>query len=601
MSLAELRLYSYGLDRSRGDVPIFATAAAEAAAGGGTGVTAPSLTFSNVKVRRDPYPQTIEVSIDASNMATLELCDTAVMKIGSVDRWYWITGYEEVTNSAYPNSSTNRMNVRISLEYIPVTTGLSLASTVDLIPERMPKRNSLIMQNWTDGIMIKTSASTPFPSLPKLPKIKHYNGLTPEKDQTMWCEINFSASGNLHKCGFFIFATGDGATSFGRNVQYDPSYISGTTYHYPMYPSLIEVIENSSRCLNVAASDIISIVVSEFCPYSSIVRTGDYIMRIGSGSEIAGTFAKSYTYTSGGVTYSLDYYVYDLTSQVMIKNNATLPTSETTVTLTLTDFEQCNGQLIIRDSMRNKVCAIPRELNAASMSFSVKTYSDVNNIYTVLKHDDITMTLPGYMVPWTASGWDYYNAYNLEYDRQALQNNIDMTNMQLATSATTSAATGAIGGAMLAGGAAGTAVGPGIGTVIGAAVGAGGAIAANMLSNYAKRKEQELTEQKMKNAPTTINNQAYGYGVCAYVDAYGGAEIILEMPKNLDSTEWGYQTALWGYPWDKLRINGQSLTAGYWKGRILNFTGTNNNTSTGELSDLMVRQFDNGLRLKQVS
>ena len=49
MTIAEVRLYSYGLDRARGDIPIFATAAAEAAAGAGTGVTTPTLTFSSVK------------------------------------------------------------------------------------------------------------------------------------------------------------------------------------------------------------------------------------------------------------------------------------------------------------------------------------------------------------------------------------------------------------------------------------------------------------------------------------------------------------------------------------------------------------------------
>ena len=64
MSFADVRLYSYGVDRVRADVPIFATAAAEAAAGTGTGTTPASFSFKNVKVRRDPGDQAIQVSID---------------------------------------------------------------------------------------------------------------------------------------------------------------------------------------------------------------------------------------------------------------------------------------------------------------------------------------------------------------------------------------------------------------------------------------------------------------------------------------------------------------------------------------------------------
>ena len=600
MTVAELRLYSYGIDRSRGDVPIFATAAAEAAAASGSGVTAPSLTFTQVKVRRDPYPQTVEISIDASNMGALELCDIAVMKIGSVNRWYWITGYQEVTNSAYPNSSTNRMNISISLEYIPVTTGLTLNSTVDILPERMPSATPRVMQNWTESIMTKATPAITLPALNKLPKMK----LTGISVQVLWCEVAFKSGSVIIRYGFFVAAEAYTNSTADYDAPQNLRRKADSGGVAQVWPSIYDISEgNIMSCFGTGAlSDIIDISISEFCPYdykiTSIDSNFDGIALI----NVAGNEPLINAHTYNGVSY----YFYgiiegsansQLSAWAMKENN-------TTITLTPSAFERQNGRYVIKDSQKNPIMTIPGALMEATMSIEAYTYSDTSGIYSFFKYKDIVGIIRGSKIAWGTSQWETYKAYSMQYDRQALQNNIDIANKDmeigLVDSAINGVVGGVIGGALAGGGPTGAAVGgaTGLTSLV------GGAITANMRREQQidkLKREQELTEQRMRNQPGTANNTTYGYGFISMIRKYGGAEITLEMPADFTETEFNAQTAIWGYPSNKVKQSNVSLTAGYWKGRIITFTNTINNTSAGELSNFMVEQFDNGLRLKQVS
>ena len=595
MTIAELRLYSYGIDRTRGDVPIFATAAAEAAAGGGTGVTAPSLTFSSVKVRRDPYPQTVEVSIDASNMGTLELCDTAVMKIGSIDRWYWITGYEEITNSAYPNSSVNRMNVRISLDYIPVTTGLTLASKVDILPERLPAATPRMVQNWTESIMIKATPAVSIPTIPnKLPKIKNNGYETPLAWVTVYYASNTLFS-DILGAGFFV----------GLNNQSTSARIRANTGQYDFYPSLSQLFDDEllKMITPLTGVEIIGINISEFCPFEYTIASYDannqYILINNNGgtpayqsnNDYIGDHYKSYNMTPG------------ISNFIPAAFTSAMKPKTGTITLTPSSFEIANGQYVILDSFRNKVAMIPRELMSSSMSIDYMTFSVLEGTYTILKMGNWMTTLRSTVFPWTTSSWVEYRNFNMQYDRQALQNNIDFANKELENALIDGAANGIIGGS-LTGALTGGAVGAGLGAFTGilsfTSAGLSGMIKRDLTIEKLRR-DQELTEQRMRNGPITLNNFDSGLSFYEMVTLLGGAEIILEMPADFTETEWTAQTATWGYPSNKVKQSAVVLTAGYWKGRITAFTDTNNNTSSGELSNLMVEQFDNGLRLKQVS
>ena len=606
MTVAELRLYSYGIDRTRGDIPIFATAAAEAAAGGGSGVTAPSLVFSSVKVRRDPYPQTIEVSIDASSMGTLELCDTAVIRIGSVDRWYFITGYEEVTNSAYPNSSTNRMNIRISLEYIPITTGLSLASTVDLIPERMPSATPRMIQNWTESILMKATPATALPRLPKCPIVKRGNVSVTKNVQPFWCEVIYTNSDIIHRVGLFLSPYYDDSVVTPYKSESLMAGYNLNLSQIDLYPSLTMVM-NSPSYLGITGT-ITDINISEFCPYETIIATSEnpYEQYIRIKNRAETELIPTQTFTTG----IYHYYAYNMDNWSLDhfgsgSNDAYYPkTNEGTMTFTFSEFEKHNGNLILKDSMRNNVYNLSKELMSTSITADYRCYSDTSNIYITLAFGEFQTTMAGYKIPWSTSMWEQYRAYNLQYDRQALQNNIDMVNRDVEIALTDSAANGIIGGAIGGAVGGGGAVGAGLGLITGISSFASSAVSADIKRNQQidkLRREQRLTEQRMRNGQATMNNTSYGFNVINMVNKFGGSEFIFQLPADFTETEFNAQTALWGYPSNKVKQDTVALTAGYWKGRILNFTSTMNNTSAGELSDLMVRQFDDGVRLKQVS
>ena len=603
MTVAALRLYSYGLDRSRGDVPIFATATAAAAAGGGTGTTPASLTFSNVKVRRDPYPQSVEVSIDASNMPTLELCDTAVVRMGSTDRWYWITGYEEVTNSAYPNSTSNRMNVRIALEYIPVTTGLSLASTVDILPERLPSATPRMVQNWTQSIMLQATPTVALPALPKLGTIVKGSGLSTATTGLMWCEVSFVTGNSVKRYGMFISNKAVYGSSFTHHIFAGPGNSTGD---YDLYPSLAQVMSDPITYLGISGATVTDVNISEFCPYKTVKATTnngiEQYIRIVSKNNTQMTPTNVYTFTG------MKYHIYDLTSSYIdwagTGNEGSVPQyNKGSITVTLSSYEAANGQLSVKDSMRNDIITFPREITGTSMSINYFVYSDSNNIYLTLEYEGCQVTLPGYKIPWATSMWDTYRSFSLQFDRQALQNNIDAANREMNIALTDAATNGIIGGAV-SGAMVGGAAGAGLGAFTGVSSLISGAVSGNIRREETIRKltrDQELTEQRMKGGASTMNNTGTSYGVIRMINEYGGASLIYKAPADFTETEYNAQTAEWGYPSNKVKQSTVSLTAGYWKGRITTFANTMNNTSAGELNNMMVEQFDNGLRLKKVS
>ena len=612
MTVAEVRLFIYGIDRANGDVPIFATAAAEDAAATGTGTVQPSLTFTQVKVRRDPYPQTIEVSISETSMNTLELCDVAVIRIGNINRWYWVTGYQEITNSAYTNGTANRMNVAISLEYIPVTTGLTLNSKIDIIPERTPSATPRVMQNWTQSIIKQSTPSVAFPSLPKIPKVKRgtvfYNTDTP----VLWCEVIYTQNNIVHKLGMFISAY---LYHYVGSISTNSECIAASQYMTPLssegvqiYPSLTNIINNANTYLNISGT-ITDINISEFCPYETVKGTSNFgveeYLRLKnlSGNELTPTeryAASGYHYYA----YEMDNWTLKVVGTASGVNDAYPKPAEGSISLSLSSFEQKNGNIILKDTMRNNVFSVPRELMASTLTFDYIVYSDLSNIYITLALGEFQTTLSGYKIPWATSMWSQYRAYNLQYDRQALQNNIDMANRDmeigLMDSAVNGIIGGVIGGAITKGGATGAAVGAGTGL----SSFIGGAITNNLRREQQidkLQREQRLTEQRMKNGPATMNNTSYGNNVIDMFLKFGGSEFILQMPADFTETEFNNQTAIWGYPSNKVLQTNLVLTAGYWKGMIRKMTNTINNAHAGELSNMMVEQFDNGLRLKQVS
>lgn len=595
MSFAGVSFFSIsGVSRSANTIPVFSTSALEAATAAGTSTLTPALTWSQVKVRRDTGDQVLHLPIAVNDIATFETCNVAVINFTQYNRWYWITGYTEVTNSAYPTGSIDVISYQVQLEYIPVTTSISLTqSTVDILPERKPTATARMMQNWTESIMLPATPTTALPLLPKIGTVKKaLTGPGTINVSMLWCEVTITDSNKIKRFGMFIGTSAEGYSS--HIFAYNRNSLGNG---YDVYPSLQEIMDDPLTYLGQTGT-VTDVNISEFCPYQIVKNNTEdadeeYVHLKAGGVSI--NPPELYTYAA------YHYRAYNLTNNLLPKSSG-LDITKGTFTVSLTDFEGMNGQLIVKDSMRNDVVTIPRETNDNSMLFNYFVYSDNNNIYLVLEYMGVQYTIPGYKIPWTTSMWDNYRSYSLQFDRQALQNNIDTANREMTIALTDAAANGIIGGS-LAGAMTGGPAGAGLGLFAGVSSFASSAISGNIKREETIRKlsrEQDLTEQRMKAGPATMNNIGLGYAILYAVYEYGGASLVFKMPADFTSTQWGYQTDTWGYPSNKVLISGK-LSEGYWKGRIMKaLTNFMNNTDKGEAFDRLVEQVDGGIRLKKV-
>ena len=614
MSFARVKLHNLGVSRERSEVPVFSTEALQLYYG--TDTIYSTRVFEKVKVRRSLEPQAIELNVtDLTSLLDCDVCSFAYyyyngsedMTVNEQDlQWFYITGYEEITYKGVPPSSAD-MNMRLYLEPIPVTSYMTQSTKFDILPERTPTATARVMQNWTQSIMVETSTTTSLPQLPKIGTVKKGSVGTSKDVNVLWCEISYIVGNEVKRYGIFIPSKQVYESVMGENVY---AGSNNNLSARDLYPSLRNIMNDPITYLGITGATVTDVNISEFCPYIVTKKNTDitdeqYIRIIAvNDSEIAPTA----TYTPAGFTY----YAYDLTYLYLewapsTGNPGSQPKlNKGTLSITLTDFEKYNGQLSIKDSMRNDVLTFPRENLDSPMTVNYFTYSDLNNIYLVLEYMGTQITLPGHKIPWATSMWDTYRSFSLQFDRQALQNNIDASNREMNIALIDAAATGIIGGA-LAGALTGGAAGAGLGLFTGGSSFVGSAISGGLKREEEIRKmtrDQELTEQRMKGGASTMNNNGVSTGVINMINQFGGAEFVFRMPEGFTSTEWTAQTAVWGYPSNKVLAAAQTFSAGYWKGRVMSFVGLINNANSGDNGiqiDRIVSQIENGIRVKIIS
>lgn len=613
MSFAKVGLHSLGVNKERGEVPVFITKTLQINYASLLSV----VSHDKVKVRRSLEPQAIEIDVpDISKILKCDTCSFIFYNVatGTLNQntndimWFYITGFEEITWQ-HGAGTTVTSNVRLYLEPIPITSYMDGDTVFSILPERLPSATAHIMQNWTDSIMVKTVPNTVFPTLPKTPTA----GTAPLK-RTLWCEVVFTSTNNLRKFGFFTYAediSGPPDNTGTRNVftgKPNGTY-SGYQEQY-QYPTLAQIIDDPITYLAITGAQVVDINVSEYCPYQTRnVTIGSFegvalVQADDSVLYASVRYHKGITY--GGITFYQGISVYDISSYTSNTTTVGLKENTGTLTYTLSDYEKNNGQIIFKDTLRNAVLAIPRELNETSMSVDYRVFSDDSNIYLSLQYGDMYSVIPGYKIPWTTSSWDEYRAFNLQYDRQALQNNIDFVNREMNTSIINGASNALIGG-VIAGAMTGGAAAAGIGAATG-----GASLLTTVISSNLNRemqidrltKDQRLTEQRMKNGPSNLNNPAYGYALIWSILSTGGSEMILELPAGFDKDAWEDQTDIWGYPSNKILQTGLSLSDGYWKGRPMTFSGLINAANAGNqgvFTDRIVTQMENGVHIKMIN
>lgn len=608
------------LSAARNEVPLFANDPAVL-------FQNPTLVFNDIKIARssdgaasvklpmsDYFPTDNPLmGLEAANVACVRYKEYKYKGQSlSTDRYrydfYYVTGYRELTNKSeedpdYPDGRRlSVMDVEVDLQLIPFTTYMQGGTVVNMIPERMPVPTDHVMQNWTQSIMVEASTQTSLPQLPKIGTVKKGSGGTSKDVNVLWCEISYIVGNEVKRYGIFIPSKQVFESIMEENVY---AGSNNNLSARDVYPSLRNIMNDPITYLGITGATVTDVNISEFCPYIVTKKNTDitdeqYIRIIAvNDSEIAPTA----TYTPAGFTY----YAYDLTYLYLewapsTGNPGSQPKlNKGTLSITLTDFEKYNGQLSIKDSMRNDVLTLPRENLDSPMTVNYFTYSDLNNIYLVLEYLGTQITLPGHKIPWATSMWDTYRSFSLQFDRQALQNNIDASNREMNIALIDAAATGIIGGA-LAGALTGGAAGAGLGLFTGGSSFIGSAISGGLKREEDIRKmirDQELTEQRMKGGASTMNNNGVSTGVINMINQFGGAELIFRMPAGFTEAEWTAQTATWGYPSNKVMRTLFLDTEGYWKGRMYpTFTEDVQDTA---VRNAAIRQLEDGFYLVPIT
>ena len=603
MSFARVKLHHLGVSRERSEVPVFSTEALQLYYG--TDTTYPDRVYDKVKVRRSLEPQVIELHVtDLRTILDCDVCSFAYyhyygndeMDLNTQDlQWFYITGYEEITYKGVPPSYAD-MNIRFYLEPIPVTSYMTQSTKFDILPERMPSATAHVRQNWTQSIMQTTAATTPISA--NIGQIISSDD-TYTNQNVFWAEIDYTGFNGTTPDGLPIgdnkirrvgvFVTGEGGTRMQSPVP--PTGSATNSYRWML---LDELIQDPLGSLGLTGT-VCAINVSQFCPYAVLKSGTEYSIDMNlstplmPGSLISGTTYRAY---------------YDIDSLTL--NYQQVTRNHKDITITLTDFEKENGQVVIRDQNRNVIMDIPVEKNATTMTITEDTFADVSGIYTRFACGDSCIIHNGTSLPWGTSAWEQYRTYNMAYDRQALQNNIDSAYRSMNVTVLNGVSNAVIGGG-IAGGMKGGAGAGALGVSTGLASAGSSIIGGALQTKYAikeARIEQDLTEQRMRGSPMTANNLAAGTNYIIQIHRFGGCSISLMMPAGFTDTEWTAQVAIWGYPSNKVLVAAQTFSAGYWKGRVTAFIGLINNDNSGDNGiqmDRIVSQIEEGIRVKIIS
>ena len=603
MSFAKLCFYKFTeVNRVNNDalLTFSKSSMTELASGGNPNTKLPQISFNNVKIRRTYDTQYVDLPVVSTDLKYIADSNLVVAKFNddSSMRWYWVTGWEEITHRT--ENAVITMNIRVTLEYEPVTSLLVARAdpdssdpdvAVSIVAERMPYETPNVRQTWTQSVMQQTIPSSATPGDWTLFPLR---GSSSDKHNVLWAEVCYTgwlnndpqqgSDNKIRRIGFFV--TAEGGTHMTSIQPSDGSV--GETY---TWLTIDELIQDPLGCADVAGT-VVDIVVSEFCPFIEI--------NSGSTFQLYASFDtflhKGGRWPSAADTYYAYYNVDDIYLNIVTYSAGI---NKHTGTINLTDFEVHNGQVVLRDHNKNIIMEIPVEKNETAMEFNVETYSDCSGIYHRVRFGDTVTVIQGTHLPWGTSAWEEYRTYNLEYDRQALQNNIDSAYRSMNVTVLNGLSNAVIGGG-IAGGMKGGPGAAGLGVATGVASASGSILGGALQTKYAikdARLQQDLTEYRMRGAPVTANNTASGTNYAILVNRFGGAEIGLLMPASFTETDWQDQIVRWGYPGNKSVTSVQYLIQGYWKGILEYIYLPVDQYNNGVALELLAERFANGVRI----
>lgn len=495
------------------------------------------------------------------------------------NEFYWITASKE--------STTYNGSIEFVLDFMGPTSWFRSGNSVKGAWHKTATNECpYLKQEISNGLKLINSESTP--TTLELGEV--YRSASGKVDIGYWVQVSgFVLDGNNHRTGIGVVGFPIGIDQetlipslFGVSAL-DPS---GNTLR--SYPTFTEMIADITAVTGFQADQIIDCSISKRCPYDfvktaypnpndSSVTLYKFQIKDASGSSILPSLR------SGNM-----YYYPISTPLIRLKDNS----KTLTITTNTSYIRQC-ASVQIRDWNENTLMEMP--IDGDSMTITFRVHADISGIYTIVDYKNQQISIPEGKLPYIENAWETYKAYQMNGDRQAMENAINQARYSKETSDLSGIANTTI-----------SAVSTGIMTgaitsnVPGAVVGVASGVIGSAVSLWENQRAQELSEIQAKNdyelskrraidQPQTSYNVAYGLIYCA-LNTINSLRVCIVQPYDVDSTYYANWVAEYGYPAEGVKT--VTLANGYYQGKLL----SDSNAKSGMYWDECNKTFMQGFK-----
>lgn len=491
------------------------------------------------------------------------------------DKFYWATAWRE--------STTYNGSITYTLDFAAPTSFFRSGTSVKGNWHKLPSNNNpYLKDSITNDVYIEDSSVSPTDL--EVGIVQH-SSLLPNLDQRgYWYHIiGYDSSNNLKKwAGFLPLVVND-----NKLVELGNVYVKANTGIVKnIYPNFYDLLKNINRYTGLDGDKVIDFSVSTRCPFTmekTTVNTTYKAIRLYDVTNVAIDPTMVYDgYDANGDR--AQFYLYDISSYYK-------PASQT-ITLTMTDLQVAIGDLSVKDWNGNSIMSL---INESSKSIRFQTVDDINGIYTIIKSDNQIIAVPEGRLPYLSNSWENYVAYQMDTDREIMDNAIKYAQYEKETNTITGIANATVNAVST-----GVMTGVMAGNPAGAAVGVASGIAGTAISLYENQRALELTTMKARDdfylsqrqarlEPQTAYNVGYGTIYCI-MNNISPLRVSIAMPRTVGQSYYNDWVAEFGYPAEG--VQSVSISNGFYQGKLL----SDSLTKSGMYWDECNKTFMNGFK-----
>ena len=457
--------------------------------------------------------------------------------------YYWLVSHSELANG----------EVRYVLDFAAPTTLIRYHDHIRALWSKTPTRRCAYMHETISNDTMTVRSST---------QIR-----TDREDNVYWVQvIGDDAQGHPVYRGFFAYMRDKDTMTPSSGIA---RYLMPTSQTPQPMPLLQLVIQDPAAYIGMLAQNIKDFSISAVCPYP-------YTLRQVGGLPTYDIYPSAAVQVS---TSGSGYWAWDLTQLPQIKDPQTLE-----VDISDEDVNSL-GLAVLRDECGNAIMNLQMQAADGLIRVRSKVVADTSGIYTVYEQLDgdgdaiQRISVPEGKVPYDSDTWATYKAYQMEGDRQAMQNSIGYADKQQEIDLLVGTTNAAVHGieAALTGAAGSSLFNLGAPAVAGAAMGASISLLESGLAMWESNEASELKKQQarddyalsMKRAiqqPQTAYNVPYGL---IYVVNHNAAmpRVEVQMPENMTHDYYINWRHAFGYAAEGL-LEVQAVP-GYYQGKLL--------------------------------